>query len=119
MTILNRLVRNPILVFDAIGGGFRSIGFAGYWINKPRYIEAQFSMSASKSSFLTGATGITMKSIGILCGGIFMAKFKPKPKPLILMIITVELICNLIFFSAMFFGCKSPTFAHISYEKRR
>lgn len=76
MTILNRLVRNPILVFDAIGGAFRTIGFAGYWINKPRYIEAQYSMSAAKSSFLTGATSIVMKSVGILAGGIFMAKVR-------------------------------------------
>lgn len=75
-------------------------------------------MSASASSFLTGATGIIMKSVGILAGGIFMAKFKPRPKVLLLMIITVELICNSIFFSAMFFGCNSPKFAHVSYEDR-
>ena len=76
-------------------------------------------MSASKSSFLTGATSITMKSVGILAGGIFMAKFKPRPKVLVLLIITVELMCNCIFLSAMFFGCNSPKFGHVSYEDRR
>lgn len=47
-----------------------------------------------------------------------MAKFKPKPKNLILLIIVVELLCNSLFFSAMFFGCKSPNFKHISYEHK-
>lgn len=29
MRMLNKLVRNPILVFDTIGGALRVIGFAG------------------------------------------------------------------------------------------
>lgn len=32
----------------------RVIGWAGYYITKTRYIEAQFRQSAAASSFLTG-----------------------------------------------------------------
>lgn len=52
--MLKKLCRNPILVLDTLGGTVRFIGFAGYWINKPRYIEAQFNQSAARSSLLTG-----------------------------------------------------------------
>ncbi|RWS11071.1 Solute carrier organic anion transporter family member 5A1-like protein [Dinothrombium tinctorium] len=112
-TTFKRVVTNPILVIDTIGGGIRYIGLAGYWISKPRYIEAQFHQSASSASILTGATSTIMKAVGILLGGLFISKFKPRPRLLVGLIVIVELSCNILIFSAMFFGCPSPHFDHI------
>ena len=51
---LKRLVVNPILMFHAFGGVFRVLGYAGYYIFKPKYMELQYRQSASGASFFTG-----------------------------------------------------------------
>ena len=48
-----------------------------------------------------------------------MSKFQPKPRTLVSMIVVVEIVCNSLMFSAMFVGCPTPKFAHISYEEKR
>jgi hypothetical protein len=51
---LKRLATNPILIFDVLGGIFRILGYLGYYIFKPKYMEMQYRQSASGASFFTG-----------------------------------------------------------------
>jgi hypothetical protein len=49
---------NPIFVFHMFGVAVRLIGYLGYYIFKPKYIESQFRKSASDANFWTGFTSI-------------------------------------------------------------
>ena len=86
------------------------IGFAGFWITKPKYIESQFRQSAASSNFLTGATGIIMKAIGVFLGGFVLTKFRPSPKMVVGGIVIVEFTCSLCFLAGFFTGCTPPVF---------
>ncbi|CAG2106428.1 unnamed protein product, partial [Medioppia subpectinata] len=92
---LKRLFKNPILIFHASAGICR-------------YMEMQYRQSASSASFITGSTSIVMMAIGIMGGGVIIKYFKPKPRPLVLFMFTVELIASFSILSAMFFGCPAP-----------
>lgn len=53
-----RLIKNPIFMFNSFGMCFRLLGYLGYYLFKPKYIEAQFKRSASDANFWTGITSI-------------------------------------------------------------
>ena len=110
MVKLKRFATNPVLVFDTIGGAFRLIGFAGFWITKPKYIESQFRQSAAASNFLTGSTSIVMKAVGVFLGGFLLTRFRPRPKVVVSGILLVELTCSLCLLAGFFTGCTPPTF---------
>lgn len=111
-----RVATNPLLVFDTIGGAIRVIGWAGYYVTKTRYIEAQFRQSASASSFLTGLTSSFMKFVGIFAGGITISMIKPKPQYLLAYIVFIQVTCSFIMFSAGLIGCDQPVFGDLKIE---
>jgi Organic Anion Transporter Polypeptide (OATP) family. len=54
MTVLRRLAKNKILLFNSFSAVFFMFGYIGYWIFMPKYMETQFRQSASTSSLITG-----------------------------------------------------------------
>ena len=54
---LKRLSTNYLLIFHIWGGVFRLVGYLGYYIVKPKYMELQYRQSASSASFFTGKLG--------------------------------------------------------------
>lgn len=66
MESLKRILKNPIFVFNLIGMCLRILGYLGYYLFKPKYIEAQFRMSASNANFWTGLLSIPTMAIGIM-----------------------------------------------------
>ena len=95
------------------GGVFRIIGYFGYYINKPKYMELQYRQSASSASFFTGATSVITMAVGTMAGGIFIRYIKPKARSIAIFICLVELFSGLGILSAMFMNCPSPQFADI------
>jgi hypothetical protein len=63
---------------------------------------------------MKGSTSIVTMAIGIMGGGILIAKFKPKARPLVVYMFIVEMIANMSIFIAMFLGCPTPNFAGTS-----
>lgn len=63
---LVRVMKNPIFVFNVFGMCFRLLGYLGYYLFKPKYIEAHFRMSASNANFWTGFLSIPTMAIGIM-----------------------------------------------------
>lgn len=49
-----RFSKNSLLICHICGGVFRIIGYLGYYIVKPKYMELQYRQSASSASFFTG-----------------------------------------------------------------
>ncbi|XP_074602800.1 solute carrier organic anion transporter family member 74D-like [Brevipalpus obovatus] len=118
-TTFKRVASNPVLAFDTIGGALRVTGWAGYYITKPRYIEAQFRQSASSASFLTGTTSSVLKVIGIFAGGLTISFVKPKPKKLITYIVIVDLLCNGFILAGFFIKCPQQEFGNIHMNGSR
>ena len=71
MEQLVRVMKNPIFVFTVFGMCFRLLGYLGYYLFKPKYIEAQFRMSASKANFWTGIISIPTMAIGIMAVSLY------------------------------------------------
>ena len=109
-TSLKRIVTNPIWLLDTCAGTFRFIGYAGYYITQPKYIESQFRTSAAKASFTTGMYSIGAMAFGIIGGGAFIRVVKPGPRQLTALIFAVELFANAGILSGMFFGCEQSEF---------
>ena len=49
-----RLLVNPVFMFHSFAAVFKSLGYLGYFIFKPKYMEMQYRQSASGASFFTG-----------------------------------------------------------------
>ncbi|XP_054158013.1 solute carrier organic anion transporter family member 74D-like [Oppia nitens] len=107
---LKRLAKNPILIFHALTGIFRIFGYLGYYIFKPKYMELQYRQSASGASFFTGSTSVLIMAVGIMGGGLLLTYFRPKTRPLVLIMFVVELVASCMIFSGIFLGCPAPQF---------
>jgi len=108
-----RMSKNPLLLYHMFGGVFRIIGYFGYYINKPKYMELQYRQSASSASFFTGATSVITMAVGTMAGGVAIRYIKPKARSIAIFICLVELFSGMGILSAMFMNCPAPQFADV------
>lgn len=106
-----RLATNKLFMFHIVGGVFRVIGYLGYYINKPKYMELQYRQSASSASFFTGATSVVTMAVGTMAGGVFISKWRPKARWIAIFITTVELFQAFGILTANFLPCPTPQFS--------
>lgn len=85
------LIRNPLIVCQLIGNMFRGIGLLGFYVFQTKYIENEFSQTASKASFITGTTGFPAKIAGVLAGGLIISAIKPGPRTLTSYLFLIEI----------------------------
>lgn len=71
----------------------------------PKLIESIYRQSASASSFYTGTLAIVFSGIGVLCGGIFISKFKPSARFLTMWHVICGVFCIAGMISYAFMGC--------------
>lgn len=107
----SRLSSNYLLMFHVCGGVFRIIGYFGYYIIKPKYIELQYRKSASMAAFYTGATSVVTMAVGTMIGGLIIRFTKPRARYIALFVCIVESFSSLGIFSAMFLNCETPHFS--------
>ncbi|KAI1297651.1 Solute carrier organic anion transporter family member 1A1 [Halotydeus destructor] len=105
-----RLASNKFLLYDTISRLFAYLGFGGYYVTKPKYIESQYSQSARAASVLTGGYYIVAMAIGIMAGGIILTIFRPGPRKVCAFIMVVGIFSWLGLTSGLFLGCPSKTF---------
>ncbi|CAG2119465.1 unnamed protein product, partial [Medioppia subpectinata] len=103
--VFKRLVKNAVFMFHTFGGVFRYMGLAGYTISQTKYVRAQFHLSSSRASLVTGVTSIFPLVFGIVLGGYGIKWFKPRPLTLVLLMFAVEWFANGGIFTAMFMDC--------------
>ncbi|XP_046913941.2 solute carrier organic anion transporter family member 74D [Dermatophagoides farinae] len=105
-----RFSKNSLLICHMCSGVFRVIGYLGYYIVKPKYIELQYRQSASSASFFTGAASVLTMAIGTMAGGIIIRQFRPNARSIAVFVVLVELLSSLAIFSGMFLQCPTPHF---------
>lgn len=57
-----------------------------------------------------------MKFVGIFAGGIAISMIKPKPQYLLGYIVSIQMICSFIMFSAGLIGCEQPVFGNLNMD---
>lgn len=105
-----RFSKNSLLLCHIIGGVFRIIGYLGYYIVKPKYIELQYRQSASSASFFTGAASVAPMVIGTMAGGLIIQNCRPNARSIAVFVIAVEFLSALAIFGGMFLPCPTPQF---------
>ncbi|XP_075680829.1 solute carrier organic anion transporter family member 74D-like [Dermatophagoides pteronyssinus] len=105
-----RFSKNSLLICHICSGVFRVIGYLGYYIVKPKYIELQYRQSASSASFFTGAASVLTMAIGTMAGGIIIRRFRPNARSIAIFVVLVELLSSLAIFGGMFLQCPTPQF---------
>ena len=107
---MKRLFTNKVLQFHTWSAALRMIGYSGYYITKPKYMELQYRQSASSASFFTGATSVATMAVGTMAGGYFLRYAKPKPRAIALVVLAIEVISGTGILGAMFLNCPTPNF---------
>lgn len=67
-----KLMRNRIFMFDTISRVFAYVGYGGYFITQPKYIESQYGESAAGASLVSGTTTSISMAGGIMIGGLII-----------------------------------------------
>ncbi|KAH7637101.1 solute carrier organic anion transporter family member 5a1-like protein [Dermatophagoides farinae] len=105
-----RFSKNSLLLCHIIGGVFRLVGYLGYYIVKPKYIELQYRQSASSASFFTGITSVATMAIGTMVGGLMIRSLRPSARIIAIFVVLVEFLSSVAIFGGMFLQCPTPRF---------
>jgi organic anion transporter 5A len=104
------LATNPIFVLHVLGITFKLIGYLGYYILKPKYIESQFRKSASDANYWTGIIIIPTMGFGIISSGFILSRTKPNARSVSLYVFFVEISIAIAILYAKTFQCPIPVF---------
>ncbi|OTF73454.1 hypothetical protein BLA29_011505, partial [Euroglyphus maynei] len=86
------------------------VGYLGYYIVKPKYIELQYRQSASSASFFTGITSVATMAIGTMAGGVLIRSLRPSARKIAIFVVIVEFLSSVAIFGGMFLQCPTPQF---------
>ncbi|XP_063220552.1 solute carrier organic anion transporter family member 1C1-like [Bacillus rossius redtenbacheri] len=103
---LLRLLKNKVLIYNTIANSAFFMGGYGYWLYLVKYTETQYHKSASGASMVTGVTFIAAISLGMMCSGLVMGKFRPGAKVVLSWNVFIGLLHVAGSLSFIFLGCK-------------
>ncbi|XP_054713439.1 solute carrier organic anion transporter family member 74D-like [Uloborus diversus] len=89
---LKRLGTNFLCIFLWLNTVTSIHGGIGHFMMLPRYMEQQFRLSAGDASLYSGPPGLIAVILSQVTGGVFIWKFRPKVKTIIIGIIALEFI---------------------------
>ncbi|XP_063238716.1 solute carrier organic anion transporter family member 74D-like [Bacillus rossius redtenbacheri] len=104
---LLRLLKNKVLICNIIANSALIMGAYGYWLYLVKYTETQYHKSASGASMVAGVTFIVAISLGMMCSGLIMGKFRPGAKVVLSWNIFIGLLHVAGSLSLIFLGCKA------------
>uniref|UniRef100_A0A8C5M0G3 Solute carrier organic anion transporter family member n=1 Tax=Leptobrachium leishanense TaxID=445787 RepID=A0A8C5M0G3_9ANUR len=108
------MLKNPVLLsltFASCADALITTGFAAFL---PKFIENQFSLTASFSAILGGGALIPAAAIGQIIGGLIISKFKIGCKNSILFSIIMSFISVALMTVFIFAKCNNDPFAGVS-----
>ncbi|VDN05235.1 unnamed protein product [Thelazia callipaeda] len=107
------LIKNPVYTSMVIGWMFGSYLSGGYSTYLPKYIETQFSRSASVADIYSGIISIGSIAVSTAFGGYLLTKFNPSPRKALLFLIAGWSIIVITYLVGMLVGCKEPQVAQL------
>ncbi|KRZ10394.1 Solute carrier organic anion transporter family member 2B1 [Trichinella zimbabwensis] len=107
---LYRLMKNPVYTSMALGWIFGSYLIGGYGTYLPKFIETQFSQTASMADIYSGLISIGSVAFSTALGGYLLSRFNIQPRFATLLLIITWAIIFFTYLLGIAFGCDQVTF---------
>ncbi|OCT93402.1 solute carrier organic anion transporter family member 2B1 isoform X2 [Xenopus laevis] len=109
--VLLRTVKNPVFILVVLAQANLSAMVCGLATFMAKFLERQFSVTASFANLLIGSANIPAAMSGIVLGGIIMKRFRLTPKQCGLMCVSGLVVCIFAATPLIFLGCSTQQFA--------
>ncbi|XP_044142967.1 solute carrier organic anion transporter family member 2B1 isoform X1 [Bufo gargarizans] len=109
--VLLRTLKNPIYILVVLAQANLSAMICGLATFMAKFLERQFSVTASLANLLIGSVNIPGAMAGIVLGGIIMKRFQLSSRQCGAMCVIGLFCCILIALPLLFLGCSTQQFA--------
>ncbi|XP_053312599.1 solute carrier organic anion transporter family member 2B1 [Spea bombifrons] len=109
--VLLRTLKNPVYILVVLAQANLSAMICGLATFMAKFLERQFSITASLANLLIGSINIPGAMAGIVLGGIVMKRFHLSARQCGAMCVVGLALCITIAFPLIFLGCSTQKFA--------
>lgn len=114
--VLLRMLRHPIFLLVVLSQVCTSSMVAGMAIFLPKFLERQFSITASFANLLLGSLTIPLSIVGIVLGGVLVKRLHLSPVQCSILCLLGSLLCLLLTLPLFFIGCSTHQIAGITQD---
>uniref|UniRef100_A0A8C0G8R0 Solute carrier organic anion transporter family member n=1 Tax=Chelonoidis abingdonii TaxID=106734 RepID=A0A8C0G8R0_CHEAB len=115
--VLLRNLRHPVYLLVVLAQVNLSAMVAGLATFMGKFLERQFSLTASFANMIIGSVNIPGAIVGIVAGGAIMKKFQMTLKQCGGMCVIGMLLCVIFAFPLLFLGCPTQKVAGLNYRR--
>ncbi|KAM7179105.1 solute carrier organic anion transporter family member 2B1 [Macrochelys suwanniensis] len=115
--VLLRNLRHPVYLLVVLAQVNLSAMVAGLATFMGKFLERQFSLTASFANMIIGSVNIPGAMVGIVVGGAIMKKFQMTLKQCGGMCVFGMLLCVIFAFPLLFLGCPTQKVAGLNYRR--
>lgn len=114
--VLLRTLRHPIFLLVVLSQVCTSSMVAGTATFLPKFLERQFSITASFANLLLGCLTIPLAIVGIVVGGVLVKRLHLSPMQCSALCLLGSLLCLLLSLPLFFIGCSTHHIAGITQD---
>uniref|UniRef100_A0A8D0FBW6 Solute carrier organic anion transporter family member n=1 Tax=Strix occidentalis caurina TaxID=311401 RepID=A0A8D0FBW6_STROC len=115
--VLLRNLRHPVFLLVVLAQVNLSAMVAGLATFMGKFLERQFSLTASLANMIIGAVNIPGAMVGIVVGGAILKRFQMSLKQCSAMCVLGMFLCLLLAFPLLFLGCPTQEVAGVTYSE--
>ncbi|KFP72636.1 Solute carrier organic anion transporter family member 2B1, partial [Acanthisitta chloris] len=114
--VLLRNLRHPVYLLVVLAQVNISAMVAGLATFMGKFLERQFSLTASLANMIIGAVNIPGAMVGIVVGGAILKRFQMSLRQCSAMCVLGLFLCLLVAFPLLFLGCPTQKVAGVTYS---
>ncbi|NXK37888.1 SO2B1 protein, partial [Piprites chloris] len=114
--VLLRNLRHPVYLLVVLAQVNISAMVAGLATFMGKFLERQFSLTASFANMIIGAVNIPGAMVGIVVGGAVLKRFQMSLRRCSAMCVLGMFLCLLVAFPLLFLGCPTQKVAGVTYS---
>ncbi|KGL98070.1 Solute carrier organic anion transporter family member 2B1, partial [Charadrius vociferus] len=115
--VLLRNLRHPVYLLVVLAQVNLSAMVAGLATFMGKFLERQFSLTASLANMIIGAVNIPGAMVGIVVGGAILKRFQMSLRQCSAMCVLGMFLCLLLAFPLLFLGCPTQKVAGVTYSE--
>uniref|UniRef100_A0A8C9FXZ8 Solute carrier organic anion transporter family member n=1 Tax=Pavo cristatus TaxID=9049 RepID=A0A8C9FXZ8_PAVCR len=115
--VLLRNLRHPVYLLVVLAQVNLSAMVAGLATFMGKFLERQFSLTASFANMIIGSVNIPGAMVGIVVGGAILKRFQMSLKQCSAMCVLGMLLCLILAFPLVFLGCPTQKVAGVTYRE--
>lgn len=115
-SVLLRMLRHPIFLLVVLSQVCTSSMVAGIATFLPKFLERQFSVTASFANLLLGTLAIPLAIVGIVLGGVLVKRLHLSPMQCSVLCLLGSLLCMVLSLPLFFIGCSTHQIAGITQD---